>query len=251
MSETGATSFLLQEDLTILSETVDVWTVSISSSPELLDRVSPYLSREEQARFGRFRIEEDRIRGALGRGLVRVLLGGYLDTAPAKLEFENNAQGKPLMTPAFAKSAIHFNVAHAGDLVMIAIARGWPVGVDVESTTRSVAHEKLAQRYFAPEEVDALMAVPEEERRSAFLRCWTRKEAYLKARGEGLFRSLDSFLVTPLDAERCSPRLRDVDSNTVAPWEIIDLGLDPGHVGAVALRAQGSSVRYRYLRGIS
>jgi 4'-phosphopantetheinyl transferase len=154
-----------------------------------LDALSP----DELSRAARFVFETHRRRFAAARCLLRELLGELLETAPAELRFEYGAAGKPAL--AWPKTALRFNVSHSGDQAVFAFAHDVEIGVDIEEA-RDVDHAAIAQRFFSPAEGEALRGLPAERRSRAFFEIWTRKEAFVKARGGGLTIALDSFDVS-------------------------------------------------------
>ena len=175
---------------------VHIWQASVPCLALLLNPMLGTLSLDERDRAHRFYFEKDRQRYTVARGLLRVLLGDALRIKPSELRFCYGPHGKPGL--AFA-SDIRFNLSHSHDIVMIiAIGRSREVGVDVEWIGRPSGIDGIAELYFSHSEQQALACLPEESRRRAFFACWTRKEAYVKARGDGLARPFDSFSV-PLD----------------------------------------------------
>ncbi len=230
-------------------QTVQVWLASITSAAPVIDPLVALLSEDERDRFNGFRKADDRRRGVLGRGMARGLLARYLDAAPAELVFKKNPQGKPQLAGTHQSSGIEFSIAHSGDLVLAAFARGAELGVDVEAIDRAADHEKLARRFFAPEESEALMTLLPADRPAAFMRAWTRKEAYIKARGLGLSIPLDSFHVPLLPGAPCAITwVRDAPGEA-AQWQLCDLQPDARHAAALAVRAAEWPVACWDLRG--
>lgn len=212
---------------------IDLWSWRLVGGDPTL------LSAEERDRAARFAFPRDRDRFVAGRARLRAILGGYLGEAPGAVRFRHGAWGKPEV------DGPSFNLSHSGDRAMLAVAWDVPVGADIEAVR--VVESDLAQRAFAPGERRALAALPAEEQAAAFLRGWTRKEAYLKARGTGLSTELSSFEVTlgPDD-----PRLLRCASGEAGLWRIADVDLGPGVAGAVAARTEGRPLRLRWrLRG--
>jgi 4'-phosphopantetheinyl transferase len=152
------------------------------------------LSEDERARAARFHFERDRRRFVAARALLRELVGSYLATDPAAVRFIHGPRGKPaLAAPA---DELRFNVSHSDEIALLAFARGCELGLDVERERELPEADEIASRYFSPAERVALGRLPADERARAFFRCWTRKEAFIKATGDGLSRPLDSFDVT-------------------------------------------------------
>ncbi|MGH9472935.1 MAG: 4'-phosphopantetheinyl transferase family protein [Terriglobales bacterium] len=191
------------------------------------------ISAEERERAARLRFERDWRRFVAAHAALRRILGGYLGVPAAAVEFAYGRHGKPSLA---GRAALHFNLSHSEELALLAVTEIGAVGVDVERE-RTIELE-IADRYFAAGEVAALRALPADERQAAFFRCWTRKEAYLKARGEGVLLPLDGFEVS---LARDQPRLARVmaDAEEAARWQIAHLEPAPGYVAALAMRATG------------
>jgi 4'-phosphopantetheinyl transferase len=172
--------------------------------------------------------ERDRNQFVICRGSLRVSLGSLLDRDPASLSFIYGPQGKP----SLPDSAVEFNVSHSAGLALFAFSTTGPVGVDVESLDRDVDAEALATRFFSSQEADDLLSVAVEQRREAFFNCWTRKESYIKAVGNGLQCPLDSFSVSLRPGEPAAIRwIEAVDHNS---WRIAAFHPAPRYVAALA-----------------
>jgi 4'-phosphopantetheinyl transferase len=228
------------------ADDVHVWAAPLDLSRSLLDRLATDLSPDERARADRFRFEQLRARYLAGRALLRMMLARYVHRPAASLRFAYGAHGKPALAMSDADAVPRFNLAHAGGLALIAISSAHEVGVDVEELRALPDAMQVAQRHFSAAECRTLRALPEDARDASFLRCWTRKEAYIKAVGEGLSCPLDSFDVTlaPDEPARILEVRRDPDE--ASRWTLVHLSPAPGWIGAVALRTP--SVRLRCLR---
>ncbi|UKJ74997.1 4'-phosphopantetheinyl transferase family protein [Azospirillum brasilense] len=203
-----------------------------------LEAFRALLSPDETARAARFATEELRTRCVLRRGLLRHRLGRVMGRDPASLVFAYGPMGKPFLPDGPA-----FNLADCKDHVLIAIAplETVELGVDVERL-RSVADAAgIAERFFAPEERDAFAALPEALRDEAFLNGWTRKEAFIKATGQGLSTPLDRFAVelTPGRPARLLSLDGALEAGSALDWSLFDLRPAPGLVGALAVRGNG------------
>jgi 4'-phosphopantetheinyl transferase len=179
------------------------------------------LSAEERARAARFHVDRDRNRFIAARGHLRELLGGMLGIPPAEVEFSYNPYGKP------ETAGVQFNMSHSEWMALIAISRSRVVGVDVERKNRAFVDDRIPERFFSPAEVQALRALPEGQQTEAFFNCWTRKEAYVKARGLGLSLALDSFDVSLAPGEPAR-FLRGAEG-----WEIETVSAPEGFAAAV------------------
>jgi 4'-phosphopantetheinyl transferase len=194
--------------------------------------VEAALSPDERARAGRFAFERDRRRFAAARGILRHLLGMYLAADPGALAFRYGPRGKPALD-APAGDPIAFNLSHSDDVAVFAFSRRGAVGVDVEAIRPMADREELAERFFSPGEVRALSSVAPVDRELAFFTCWTRKEAYVKAVGEGLALPLDGFDVTCAPGD--PPRLTvPGDEAAAVRWVLGDLAPVPGFAAALA-----------------
>ena len=198
-----------------------VWRVPVRD-----DCPTALLSDDEQDRANRLRQEDARHRFVSSRTALRTILGKLLEKEPGALAFDAGEHGKPfLASPA---SSLNFNAAHSGDKVLIAIADTLEVGVDIEVIEAGRDLEGIAHRYFRPEEYTALARLPDDERPQVFTQVWTRKEAYLKARGTGIRGGLASFSVS---IPPQPPKLTGgTDGGT---WSMADIACGEGYAATV------------------
>jgi 4'-phosphopantetheinyl transferase len=217
---------------------VHVWRTGLDITVFDIGRLRRILSPDEQERADRFHFEADRRRSIIGRGHLRLLLGEILGLPADSLQFDYDEFGKPRLMPT-QRLALQFNVSHSGDLILIAISIGRAVGVDVERIRTDLDLDGVAARFFSANERKTLASLAGPGRYEAFFTCWTRKEAYLKARGVGLSLPLDQFDVSFLPDEE--PRLLATrhDPPDAGRWGLRALGLSGGYVAALA--AQGSN----------
>jgi 4'-phosphopantetheinyl transferase len=181
------------EEVALSSGDVHVWAVSLREPRMPWLALEAVLSPDEQQRAARFLRDEPRRTFVAGRAALRTILGRYLAIPSADVLIVTNPRGKPRLAAELSEPDLCFNVAHSGDLVLVAVARGCEVGVDVERL-RPVEHwHEIAARYFHPQELAAMRAGDATQTPAAFLRCWTRKEAVLKAIGIGIGYPLDGF----------------------------------------------------------
>src|SRR5262245_39260742 len=172
---------------------VHVWRVGLDWPAASVAELKGVLSSDERARADRFHFEIDHRRHVVGRGVLRLVLARCLGTAPHALRFDTGARGKPNLAAGFARARLQFNVSHSGELALVALTVGRAVGVDVEWIRHDLDVEAIAERYFSARENAALATLAADARRDAFYACWTRKEAYIKAVGDGLALPLDQF----------------------------------------------------------
>jgi 4'-phosphopantetheinyl transferase len=194
---------------------IDVYVVDLDVDDSECGRFDDLIDRPERERVARFRFERDRQRYIRRRGMLRLLLARYLDCAPAKIEFLCNAFGKPFVVD---QGNIRFNLAHSRGLALYAIARGREVGCDIEWRIPQLASPTVAAQFFSHVERRVLWSLPRNCWEEGFFNCWTRKEAFLKARGDGLLGSLDGFDVSLAPGEPAS-LLRGCDGWSVRSFE--------------------------------
>jgi 4'-phosphopantetheinyl transferase len=207
---------------------VHVWRAPLDQ-PHRLDDLFATLAPDEQQRAARLRQTQDRERFIVARGSLRTLLGLYLNRPPVSLVFRYSAHGKPGLAEAMSTD-VRFNLSHSQGLALFAFSRGRDLGIDLESMRREVAAEQVAERFFSAAETAALRALPAAQQAEAFFDYWTRKEAYIKARGEGLAR---------LDAA--------AEEIEAAGWSLIELA--PGAGFKAALVVEGRDFRLRCWQG--
>ncbi|MGX2041493.1 4'-phosphopantetheinyl transferase family protein [Methylocaldum sp. MU1018] len=219
---------------------VHVWCVPLSSNIGNAETLGALLSRDECEKAGRFVFERDKIRYVAARGILRRLLGGYLNIDPAEIRFSYGASGKPELTGRLTER-LRFNLSHAGDWAVYAISGDREVGIDIEPLRTDIPWQQLAPLVFSSNEQAEFAEIPMHEKAAAFLRGWTRKEAYLKGRGEGLSLSLDAFDV-PLRSleDRDSVCIRNASGRS-SGWRLYPLELIHGFASALAV--EGAQVR--------
>ena len=219
---------------------VHVWRARLGVEDDRLRVCHALLSQEESQRAARYAFDEPRRRFVVARGTLRAILAAYVGAAASDLVFAYGEHGKPRLTTPDTDTT--FNLSHSGDRVLLAIARGRDVGVDVERTQRNVNWEAVSRRFFEGGEQTALFELPEEERRAAFFRCWTRKEAFMKATGRGVTYGLQSFSVNLAPED---PDLLWLETGSPEDWGLADADPDDEHAGAMC--AAGRDWRPVYL----
>lgn len=205
------------------SDEAHCWCASLDLPPAASARLYATLSADERSRSARFRFERDRERFIVAHGVLRELLGCYLQTRPGRITYVYNAFGKPDLGPEFG-GRLKFSLSHSAGLALIAIAAHCNVGVDLEYVRAQSDYAEIARCFFSAAEADQLVTLPEPLYAEAFISCWTKKEAYLKARGDGLTIPLNSFSVDIVAAKR---------------WCFHKLQPAPGYVGALAVQGGG------------
>lgn len=222
-----------------------MWRIPLSPSDP--GRLRATLSEAERLRGARFRFPTHGRRFLVARAGLRSVLGLYLDLDPSAIALTTGPAGKPRLA---GDDGIEFNLAHSGDVALVAVARGRPVGVDVERMRRGVPYERLADRFFAPSEAAALRQLPAAVRSAGFFACWTRKEAWLKASGLGLGRGLPAALpsfAVPVEPEPAAMTvILSGHPDEGGRWSLVDLRVGAGYAGALAVLGPARTRFYRW-----
>jgi 4'-phosphopantetheinyl transferase len=222
------------EHLELAGDAVHVWRGALDLEAEQIGRYWNSLSQDEKERADRFRFEQDRSRFIVAHGVLRGILGRYLGLEPAALRFQRRPNGKPELRPEFG-GGLRFNLAHSQGLALYAVTRDREVGVDLEYVRVDVARERIAEQFFSLGEVAVLRALPEADQMEAFFNCWTRKEAYVKARGDGLSLPLDLFDVSMAPGEPAVLLSTRDDPAEASRWLLREISPGPGYKAAVAV----------------
>jgi len=220
------------------STDIHLWRWRLADDAVAYAVLQQHLSEDERDHAARFRFEPDRRRYIAAHGMLRCIVACYVAERPDQLRFRYQKYGRPALVGQRDR-CLDFNVSHSGKLVLLAVARARNVGVDVEQIRADIDADKIAERFFSPDEVRMLRSLPGDERPQAFFRCWTRKEAYVKACGEGLAIALDSFGVTlaPGDPARF---IRGVDPS----WQLLGFAAACGYPAALAYNGGPAHVRF-------
>ncbi len=223
------------------SDQVHIWQAHLDLPAELLAQLRATLSIDEQRRADRFHFERDRHRFTAGRGILRNILSRYSGIKPALLEFSYSPRGKPALRSDSAGGALNFNLSHSGGLALYAVTRHRQIGIDLEILRPMPDAEKIAARFFSANESAALGHLPPTHKQEAFFLCWTRKEAYLKAVGQGL-TGLDDVEVSLTPGEPAKILSISGDIKEASRWSLQHLTPASGCVGAVAVEGHGFSL---------
>jgi 4'-phosphopantetheinyl transferase len=229
----------------LLASTIHVWTIPLRVEEGVFLTLRKALSDDELERASRFRFENDARRFIVARGSLRSILGSYTQSRAEGLRFSYSAQGKPsLQQPV---SDIRFNLSHSRELALLAIARGRDLGVDVEWKNEDIEVEKLAERFFSIREHQSLLSQTPEKKLAAFFRGWTCKEAFLKAQGMGLSRTLSSFDVDMNVGQPARLLATRPDATETDHWFLRDLEVAEQYAAAVAVEGSiGELCTLRY-----
>lgn len=218
--------------LSLESGAVHVWRVSLDQPDERLDRFRRTLEPDELNRASRFHFDKHRRHFIVARGFLRSIVGRYLEMQPEALRFSYGPYGKPALA---SEHVLRFNLSHSHEVALLAVALDAELGVDVEHIRADFASEEIAQRFFSRAEVEVFNSLPKDEQVAAFFRCWTRKEAYIKAIGKGLSQALDGFDVTL--APDAAPALLRAEGDDASRWLLTDLSAGAGYAAALAIEA--------------
>lgn len=227
---------------TIRTATVAVWRASLLLPADERCRISSCLDEGERARVGRFHFPRDRDRFLASRGLLRHILAAYLDLEPADLRFGYTAEGKPFLPE---HPSLRFNLSHAADRLVVAVAWDRELGVDVEEMFSEAVMNEVRERVLSPPEQAVFEDLPASERRAWFVRLWTRKEAYIKADGRGMSLPLDRIDVSVRPGRVRHQGDTPADWPLSRRWSIQELAVAPGYAGALA--GEGLDWRVAYV----
>lgn len=252
----------LPDDLDLGPNQVDIWRVFLTVQPDSLQQMESTLSADESQRASRFHFEEDRARYIVAHASLRKILARYLRCKPHDVKFSTNEYGKPFLiysddsakrpcgvsrldkpaTKVASTKKIEFNLSHSGAYALMAVTRARKVGIDIEIIRQDFELENLARRYFSPREISEWMALPPEQQTLGFFKCWTRKEAYIKAQGLGLSLPLDSFDVSL--GEPALLRATRHNPSEASLWRMLSLDVHSDYAGAVAV--QGNKLDFKF-----
>ena len=200
------------------------------------------LAPDERERAARFYFDRDRRKFTAARGQLRMILGRYTGADPTALVFSYGPRGKPALSGQFQPANLKFNLSHSGELALLAVTLDREVGVDIEDIHTLNDAEAIAERLFSPNETSVFRALPEPERLEGFFRCWTCKEAYVKATGDGLSRPTESFDVVFTRGERTRLVSVDGEPDEAVRWRMAALEPATGYIGAIAVEGEGWSL---------
>ena len=226
------------DDIELLNEEVHVWRASFHALSPFLSHFNAFLSEDEKSKARRYRFEENRNEYILGRGLLRFLLGKYMALAPGALQFVYSPYGKPSLMGEAGAQRMVFNLSHSHGIALFAFARGRELGIDLERIRPEAAQDGVAERFFSAKEVSTLRSLPEHAQPLGFFNCWTRKEAYIKARGEGLSLPLNQFDVSLVPGEPAALLESRVDPADINRWTLRALNMGTQYVAAMVVEGQ-------------
>lgn len=230
-------------DIWLPDDEVHVWCERLEQPPSRVRALSNVLSQDEQERAGRFYFQRDREHFTVARAMLRIILGRYLNMEPGQLGFRYSSYGKPSLEQEKNLEDLRFNLSHSGELALIAVTRGREIGVDIELIRHDVMEDKIAERFFSQLEVAMLRALPADLQAEAFFNCWTRKEAYIKARGEGLSLPLDKFDVSLAPGEPAALLGIRIGSEEMSRWNMLELAVGEGYAAALVVEGRDRQLK--------
>ncbi len=217
------------------SKEVHVWRVSLDLTASQSEKFLEILSVDELAKVGRLHFEKDKKRFIAARGMLRTLLGGYLEKKPHEIRFAYTDHGKPLLAVGTGCDNLSFNLSHSGAFALYAVTRSRNIGIDIEHVRDDVSFREIAGSFFSPGEISSLERVNKNKRPEMFFQYWTRKEAFLKAIGGGLSLPLDMCDVSLISGSVLSSIHLSGDNTESSGWYVQDLFPGGGYAAAIAV----------------
>lgn len=217
-------------------EEIHLWVVRLDPAERRVAELRRLLDDDERARADRFRFDIHRRRFIVGRGFQRLVLGAYLGLEATAIRYVYGPKGKPSLAASTTGAPLYFNLSNSEEMALLGLVRDREIGVDLEFLRELTDLEALASRFFSESESRKLLALPDAVHREAFFRCWTRKEAYLKAVGDGLSAPLDHFDVTLAPDEPARMLALEGSAERAAGWSLYHLEPAEGYLGAVAIQ---------------
>jgi 4'-phosphopantetheinyl transferase len=224
-----------------LNDDIYVWDVNLDRPEREVEGFRPLLSKDERERASRLRAPGLERRFIVCRATLRLLLARELSRRPDQLECTYSAAGKPDLKD-HAAHGLYFNLTHSSESAKIAVSRVGPLGIDLEHIRPDFATMPIAERFFSPAEQRALRQSPESDKAAAFFRCWTRKEAFVKAVGTGIGYPLDAFDVAIEPNSQDALLAVRVQSEAAQPWSIRDIPAKPGFAAAIAIPVKSAKL---------
>ncbi|MCP4295082.1 MAG: 4'-phosphopantetheinyl transferase superfamily protein [Proteobacteria bacterium] len=236
MAVTKISWLLPPSKLKLSTNDVHVWRVRLNQTDGRVQQLQKLLSDDERLRAERFHFDRDRRRFIVSQGTLRMIIGDYIDMEPSRLQFHSGHRGKPYITYSFGDDPLQFNLAHSKEIALYAFTLSREIGIDLEYVRDMPDAEKIALTTFSPLENETLQSLPQYQRQEAFFNCWVRKEAFIKAIGDGLYHALDRFDVSLAPGEPA--RLVSVEGSAeqTSCWFMKSLTPEDGYVAALAVK---------------
>lgn len=226
MKLTPAKTAHLPGNIALGNDEVHIWQIATAIDSQRIIALQRLLAPTELQRAHQFLFEKDQHRFIIARGTLRHIISVYLDLAPTQISFAQNPYGKPYLINQYAK--LEFNVSHSHELILIAITKTHPVGIDLEFIRDDINPEAIASRFFSEQELSLLCRLPPAEKKMAFFQLWSKKEATVKMLGTGLYQALDKIDVSSHNPERF----------------LYELFPSPDYAGALCTSTSASHIQY-------
>jgi len=227
--------------VSLAKNAIHLWRVDLDLAPQQIAHLQEMLSPEETDRAGKFQFERDRRRFQAAHGALRIILNRYLGCTPTQVQYQFTSNGKPILVNS---PELHFNLSHSHERALVAVAHIHPIGVDIEQIRPLDNLDALARQCFSAHEYQQFAALPAPDNLQGFFNAWTRKEAYIKAIGDGLSYPLAAFDVSLLPGE--PTRLLTIASapHEASAWTLQAVDAGAGYAAAFAVRATEVAVQY-------
>lgn len=213
---------------------IQLWIVPFDTPDRDIEELRALLSADEREKVGRYRFEADRNCYIITRGILRQLIGQYIDLAPQDLLFEYNPHGKPLLP----QSPLAFNVSHSGNFALLAFSATGSIGVDIELIRSNFTFSRLVPRYFSSDQITEIEQ--SQNPRATFFKLWTLKEAFIKAIGTGIFHDLNSLTIQLTTAHFTHPENHK-------RWSVNPLNIHPNYAAAVIHDTPNATIELRWI----
>jgi 4'-phosphopantetheinyl transferase len=215
---------------------VHVWRVRLNQTDGRVEQLQQILSDDERLRAERFHFDRDRRRFIVSQGTLRLIIGDYIDKEPSRLQFYSGHRGKPYLMHSLGNVPLQFNLAHSKEIALYAFTGNREIGIDVEYIRDMPDAQQIALTNFSSSENKILQGLPEYQKQEAFFSCWVRKEAYIKAIGNGLYHALDRFDVSLAPGEPARLLSIDGSAEQASCWFMKSLTPEEGYVAALAVK---------------
>ena len=225
----------------VSEEVVHVWRADLEVDESSQRSFLKLLAPDEESRAGKFRFAKDRRNFIAARGMLRVLLGKYLETNPAEISFEYSRFGKPGIANS---NALRFNITHSQNIALFAFTKKFTIGIDVEFVNPDIEVKDIAKKFFSTNEIMNLLALPVKQQALGFFNCWTRKEAFIKAVGEGLSFPLDKFEVSLEPGKPAKLLATHWEPAAVSKWSMYSMSPEPNFVGSLVIEGLVEEVAF-------
>lgn len=230
-------------DLNLTCDEIHIWFAVLDQPVSEISGFIETLSKDELVKAGRFHFHKDRNRFIARHGILRTILGRYLGVKSSELHFCYGKAGKPAIAETFGKGTFHFNISSSDGVALFAFVRNYEIGVDIERIRDIPELELIVEQFFSAREKSFYHVLPQEKRRDAFFNCWARKEAFIKAIGEGLYWPLDKVDVASVPGEGHSLQTVEGDPRGVSDWSIHTLMQASEYAGALAINCENFTLR--------